>query len=170
MLSKSRRINGIRKRVYECAVSSFGFSADSSRVTIWYADETDDLHCVVLFKEETQIRRFRDDIREQCRVRLITEYDLKPMKEVVVPIERVLLPLESTSYNPQDTSSNEVYAAPSEVSSSWETAVSLTSNPLVELQMLDAKEFEFVTSVALIRCHLISKAECENNLDFKRPG
>jgi len=164
----SKRINGIRKRVYECAASSFGYSADPSKVTIEYANETDNLHCTVLFKEEPQIRRFRSDIYEFCKAHLITDYDMKLIREIVISNVRELLPLESALYDAQDNSSfNEIRVAPSEASSSHVTAVSLESNPLIALQMLEAKSFGLLTSIELIRCHLISKAECNNNEDYK---
>jgi hypothetical protein len=93
---------------------------------------------------------------------------MRNMGEVVVLKEKNMLPIESALYNAEDTSSNEVHAAPSEFSSVCDTTVSLGSNPFVALQMVEARTYGFVSSIDLVRCHLISKVECANNKDFQQ--
>ena len=121
------------------------------------------MHCAVLFKDSQQIRMFRRDIQGLCEASLIEkEYDMKTISEKVVFNERELLAIETMLYKSDDTSSDEILDAGSVASTAMETTVSLTSNPLIELQMLEKKNWGFISNVDLVRCHLISKAECEN--------
>ena len=62
------------------------------------------------------------------------------MSEKIVSNERELLAIENLLYKPDDTSSNEIRDAGSVASTAMETTVSLTSNPLLELQMIENKK------------------------------
>eukprot|EP01036_Dinobryon_divergens_P029158 gene29158-38221_t len=164
VIANAKHIHGIRKGVYECAASSFGFSADSNRVTIEYPEACDHLHCAVLFKNSQQIRMFRRDIQGLlCKASLVEEFDMKTMSEKIVLNERELLPIETFLYKSDDASLNDIFDAFSVASTATTvTAVSLASNPLIQLQMIENKQYGFISRVDLIRCHLISKSECEN--------
>ena len=120
------------------------------------------MHCAVLFKDSQQIRMFRRDIQELCKARLVEEYDMKTASEQRVVNERELLAIETILFNSDDSSSNEIRDAGSVASTAMGTTVSLTSNPLIGLQMIENKKWGFISHVDLYRCHLISKVECEN--------
>ena len=100
---------------------------------------------------------FRRDVQGLCEASLIEiEYDMKTVSEKVVFNERELLAIETMLYKSDDTSSDEILDAGSVASTAMETTVSLTSNPLIELQMFEKKNWGFISNVDLVRCNIES--------------
>eukprot|EP01038_Epipyxis_sp_PR26KG_P016246 gene16246-22117_t len=159
-------ISGIRKGVYECAASCYAYSAEGEKITIEY-DQDSNLHCNILLLEIDQLRRFRRDIRDLCKSFLSDTAILKDPIEVISKDDHLLMMIEEFLYKVEDSSSNDIKEINSVASSALETTVTLTSNPLVTLQMIENPTIKFITGVSLIRCHLISSQQCKENVELK---
>lgn len=157
----SNRVSGIRRKVFDCAGSNYGYSASGNEITISY--DGNELVCHILFASMEHIRSFRRDIQVLIKISMATQYDLQDIQSVTFNQKPNLRIIEDLAYVAEDSSSNLLMSETTSVVS----FATLTVTPLVQLQMIENPENVVISNIDLVRCHLISKQKCDSDENLK---